>query len=115
MTGPPNSQFQVIPLGSCAIHHTRHDLVMEESQAHRTAIVDCRVSSRDQIENTSLESQERYCREYAEKNGIRVFAVYVDKGESAKTADRTEFLKAISFCTNKKNNVDYFIVYKLDR
>jgi len=41
--------------------------------------------------------------------------VYVDKGESAKTVDRTEFTKAIAFCTSKKNKVDYFIVYKIDR
>jgi len=86
-----------------------------EPPAQKTGILYCRVSSKDQVENTSLESQERYCREYAEKNSIRIFDVYVDKGESAKTADRTEFMKAISFCTNKKNQVDYFIVYKLDR
>jgi len=81
----------------------------------KTGIIYCRVSSKDQVENTSLESQERYCREFANKNGIHVLSVYVDKGESAKTADRTEFLKAIAFCRNKSNNVDYFLVYKIDR
>ncbi len=81
----------------------------------RNGIVYCRVSSLEQVDGTSLESQERMCREYAKREGITVLEVFVDRGESAKTADRTEFLKAISFCSQKKNKVDYFIVYKVDR
>lgn len=81
----------------------------------KTGVIYCRVSSKEQIENTSLESQERYCQEYAVKNGIRVLQVFVDRGESAKTADRPEFTRAIALCTNKKQHIDYFIVYKLDR
>jgi len=88
---------------------------MEETPSQKTGILYCRVSSKEQVENTSLESQERYCREYATRNDIAISDVYVDKGESAKTADRPEFMKAISFCINKNNRVDYFIVYKLDR
>jgi site-specific DNA recombinase len=83
--------------------------------AQPTAVVYCRVSSKDQVDGTSLESQERYCREWAERQGIRVLCVFVDKGESAKTADRTEFIKAISFCAQKRNGVKYFIVHKIDR
>ena len=86
-----------------------------ETIGQKTAILYCRVSSKEQIENTSLESQERSCREYAQRHDMQVLAVYVDKGESAKTADRTEFIKAIGFCTSKKNKVDYFVVFKLDR
>ena len=78
-------------------------------------VIYCRVSSLEQVEGTSLESQERMCREYAEREGIEVVGVYVDKGESAKTADRPEFLKAISFCAQKVNKTEYFLVYKLDR
>lgn len=55
------------------------------------------------------------CREYAKRENIDVLAVFVDRGESAKTADRTEFMKAISFCSQKKIKVDTFIVYKFDR
>ncbi len=78
-------------------------------------VIYCRVSSLEQVEGTSLESQERMCREYAERQGIEVSEVYVDRGESAKTADRPQFLKAISFCAQKKNKINYFLVYKLDR
>lgn len=86
-----------------------------EVTAQKTGIIYCRVSSKDQVENTSLESQERHCREFAKRQDIQILDVYVDKGESAKTADRTEFIKAIAFCRNKANHVDYFIVYKIDR
>ncbi len=81
----------------------------------KTAIIYCRVSSTDQLEGTSLESQERFCNEYAQKEGIKVLNTFIERGESAKTANRTEFTKAIAFCTDKKNQVDYFIVYKIDR
>lgn len=81
----------------------------------KTGIIYCRVSSKDQIEGTSLGSQERACKEYAERNSIKVLKTYVERGESAKTADRTEFNKALAFCSDKKNKVTFFIVYKLDR
>lgn len=81
----------------------------------KRGIIYCRVSSLEQVEGTSLESQERLCREYAEREHIEVLDVFVDRGESAKTADRPQFLKAISYCAKKSNQVDFFIVYKLDR
>ena len=81
----------------------------------KRGIIYCRVSSLEQVDGTSLESQERMCREYADRQGIEVLDVFVDRGESAKTADRPQFLKAISFCSLKRNKIDYFIVYKLDR
>lgn len=85
------------------------------SAPQQTGIVYCRVSSKEQVDGTSLESQERYCREWAERHHISVLYVFVDKGESAKTIDRAEFLKALTFCSQKKNAVNYFIVYKIDR
>jgi DNA invertase Pin-like site-specific DNA recombinase len=86
-----------------------------EKNISKTGIIYCRVSSTEQVENTSLESQERYCMEYAKRESIEILKVFVEKGESAKTADRTEFKNAIGFCANKKNKVNHFIVYKLDR
>ena len=81
----------------------------------KACIIYCRVSSKEQVEGTSLDNQERLCREYAERNGLSVLKVFVEMGESAKTADRTEFTKAIAFCTQKKGRVHQFIVYKIDR
>ena len=78
-------------------------------------IIYCRVSSLEQVDNTSLESQEVRCKEYASREGIEVVKVFIERGESAKTKDRTEFTKAITFCTDKVNKVGHFIVFKLDR
>src|SRR5665213_792227 len=83
--------------------------------ASKRGVIYCRVSSLEQVDGTSIESQERMCKEYAKREGIEVLEVFIERGESAKTADRTEFMKAIAFCSNKKNNVSVFIVYKLDR
>lgn len=83
---------------------------------NKTGIIYCRVSSSEQVENTSLESQEKYCREYAQREGIEIIEEpFVERGESAKTANRTEFQKAIARCSDKKSPVNFFIVYKVDR
>jgi site-specific DNA recombinase len=81
----------------------------------KTCINYCRVSSADQLEGTSLDTQEQLCREYAARSGIEVLEIFMERGESAKTANRTELNRAIAFCSRRKNRVDYFLVYKLDR
>ncbi len=81
----------------------------------KTAIIYCRVSSHEQVSGTSLAMQEQLCKDYAERNSLEVLKVYVEEGESAKSADRTQFQKALAFCADKKQSVDQFIVYKLDR
>ena len=86
-----------------------------KDELFKKGIIYCRVSSSEQVEGTSLESQQRMCEEYAKRENIEVLKIFVEKGESAKTANRTEFIKAISFCSDKKNEVNYFVVYKLDR
>ena len=71
----------------------------------KNGIIYCRVSSLEQVDGTSLESQERMCKEYAKRENVNVLQIFIERGESAKTADRTEFIKAISLCSNKKNKV----------
>ncbi len=79
------------------------------------AVIYCRVSSKEQVEGTSLESQEIACREYAARNRIEVARVFVERGESAKFADRTQLLELLAFCRNKVNAVDCLLVWKVDR
>ena len=86
-----------------------------EQIRQKTGIIYCRVSSKDQVSGTSLSSQERLCNEYAQREKIKILGVYIEKGESAKTAQRTEFNNAIQFCAGKKHKVNYFIVWKVDR
>ena len=61
-------------------------------------IIYCRVSSKEQIEGTSLETQEQACRECARSKNIKILKIFVERGESAKFADRTQLLELIDFC-----------------
>lgn len=78
-------------------------------------IIYCRVSSKEQIEGTSLESQEAACREYARSHNINTLEVFVEQGESAKFADRTQLLALIDFCRRNKGKVQVLLVWKVDR
>jgi DNA invertase Pin-like site-specific DNA recombinase len=79
------------------------------------AVIYCRVSSKEQVDGTSLESQELACREYAAKNRITVQKVFIERGESAKFADRTQLLELLAFCRDKSQRVDCLLVWKVDR
>src|SRR4051812_24161004 len=79
------------------------------------AIIYCRVSSKEQVEGTSLESQELACREYAARNHIDVLKIFIERGESAKFADRTQLLELLAFCRERKNVVQVLLVWKVDR
>jgi site-specific DNA recombinase len=79
------------------------------------AVIYCRVSSKEQIDGTSLESQEEACRVYAKQKGMEVLEVFVEEGESAKFADRTQLLTLIDFCRQNKGQVQALLVWKVDR
>jgi site-specific DNA recombinase len=91
---------------------------MNNSIKTNKAVIYCRVSSHEQVEEgNSLATQKRLCLEYASKNGYEVFEenIYIEKGESAKTINRTELNKMLRYCSEKKNKVNAVIFYKIDR
>ena len=79
------------------------------------AVIYCRVSSKEQIDGTSLKSQEDACRAYAAQQGMEVLKVFIEEGESAKFADRTQLLALIDFCRENKGQVQALLVWKVDR
>ena len=82
----------------------------------KKAVIYCRVSTKEQVdEGSSLESQIRVCTNYAIRNGYEIVHSFIEKGESAKTTDRTELQNLLAFCSNKKNRVSAVIIYKVDR
>ncbi len=88
---------------------------MNENNTKR-AVIYCRVSTKEQAEEgNSLVTQEKVCREYAEKNGYSIAEVYIEQGESAKTQDRTELQRMLHYCASKQHKVDAVIAYKIDR
>ena len=56
------------------------------------AFIYVRVSTQEQTNNLSLDTQRRLCIDYCERNGISVDRIFTEEGESAKTADRTQLL-----------------------
>src|SRR5215469_15188347 len=81
------------------------------------AVVYVRVSSAEQVEGYSLEVQERDCREYCDRHNLAVDRVFVDAGESAKTANRHEFQALFAYIAQKQNRtrVTHVVVDRLDR
>src|SRR5438445_12459858 len=78
-------------------------------------IIYTRVSSEEQVKGTSLRFQDEQCRKYCQERGIEVARVFSEEGESAKTADRTELLKALEYCRKNKGTLAAFVVAKVDR
>lgn len=82
---------------------------------HGDGIGYIRVSSDEQVKGTSLVMQEEKVRDCAKREGINLVHIFRDEGESAKTADRPGLLEALNHCSNNKETVKAFIVYKVDR
>lgn len=79
------------------------------------AVIYTRVSTKEQAENNqSLETQRKYCKQLAEKKGIDVIEYFGGTYESAKSDERKEFTKMLSFVKRNKS-VSYIIVYSYDR
>lgn len=79
------------------------------------AVVYCRVSTKEQTQNLSLPTQKKYCIEYCDRNGFGVERVFVEEGESAKTAERPQLQNLLSYCRLNKGRVQFVIVYALNR
>lgn len=74
-----------------------------------------RVSSAEQVKSLSLDTQERVCRDFCERKGWPVEAVWREEGESAATADRTELQRALRALTARGNRISRLVVYDLSR
>ncbi|WP_413814596.1 recombinase family protein [Candidatus Cryosericum septentrionale] len=88
---------------------------MAEITERKRAVIYTRVSSVEQTKGFSLETQERCCRDYAVGLGYDVAKVFVERGESAKTADRTELQSMLRYMALNSKSLEALIVYKVDR
>ncbi len=86
----------------------------------KRAVMYCRVSTAKQVnkdvapDGYSLPAQQEACMRKAEQLGAEVVEVYMDRGESAKTADRPQFQRMLARLKAERD-VDYVIVDKIDR
>ena len=74
-----------------------------------------RVSSKEQVTNFSLDSQEKVCGEFSKRSGYEVLKVFREEGESAKTTDRTKLKEMIRFCEINKKQISRIIFYNVSR
>ena len=79
------------------------------------AIIYIRVSDSRQESNSSLGNQEASCREWCERKGLDVARVFIERGESAKTADRTEFQSMFQYLEREHAAISHLVVDKFDR
>ncbi len=79
------------------------------------AVIYCRVSTKEQVQNLSLATQQSRCVDFCTHNDWAVLKVFRDEGESAKTADRPAFKQMLAFCQAKQNVVHFVVVHDLSR
>ena len=91
----------------------------KESAAEQRAVIYLRVSTKEQAEmggeaeGFSIPAQRDACRRKAESLGAVVAEEFVDRGESARTANRPELLRMLGYL--REQSVQYVIVHKVDR
>ena len=88
------------------------NVIMEKPKVD---IMYVRVSSNEQVIGFSLDNQEKFCREFSQKDEHSVLRIFREEGESAKTADRTQLQLMMRFCEQHKKQIARVIIYKVDR
>jgi DNA invertase Pin-like site-specific DNA recombinase len=79
------------------------------------AVIYLRVSTKEQAEEGySIPAQAETCRRFIAEKGWELADEYIDRGESARTADRPQ-LRAMLARVAEDRNVDCLVVHKLDR
>jgi DNA invertase Pin-like site-specific DNA recombinase len=79
-------------------------------------VVYTRVSTKEQAENNmSLETQRKHCEQFTVKSGYQIQGYFGGTYESAKTDERKEFNRMLSFVKKSKEKIAHIIVYSVDR
>jgi DNA invertase Pin-like site-specific DNA recombinase len=79
------------------------------------AVIYVRVSTKEQTENLSLPTQLRACEEYCRRQGYEILERFHEESESAKTTDRSELQKLLTYCRLNKGRVHFVVVFNLTR
>jgi site-specific DNA recombinase len=75
-----------------------------------------RVSTAEQANtNHSLPSQQRKFEHFCQHSGLPVVESFIDRGESARTADRPEFRRMLAYCKEHRHKISHLVVSDLSR
>lgn len=82
----------------------------------KKAVLYLRVSTEEQVDNFSLNTQEEICRREAQKRNYEIIEVFREEGRSAKTiSGRPVLISLLEYCRKNKGRVQAVFVYRLDR
>lgn len=82
----------------------------------KKAVIYLRVSTEEQVDNFSLDTQEDICRKEAEKRGYEIIEIFREEGRSAKSiVGRPVLINLLEYCRKNKNLIHAVFVYRLDR
>lgn len=82
----------------------------------KKAVLYLRVSTEEQVDNFSLDTQEEICRREAQKRNYEIIEVFREEGRSAKTiTGRPVLISLLEYCRKNKGRVQAVFVYRLDR
>ncbi|MES2970851.1 MAG: recombinase family protein [Patescibacteria group bacterium] len=84
--------------------------------AKQCAVIYLRVSTEEQVDNYSLDTQADLCRKEAERRGLTVMEIFREEGRSAKTIrERPTLIELLGYCRKNRKDIAAVIVYRLDR
>jgi DNA invertase Pin-like site-specific DNA recombinase len=96
--------------------------MLADTLTPKVAVSYLRVSTHEQaergggaVEGFSIPAQRDANKKKAASPGAFVVKEFVDRGESARSANRPELKKMLEYIDENKNRVDYVIVHKVDR
>jgi site-specific DNA recombinase len=88
----------------------------EGKTSGQNAVIYLRVSTEEQVENYSLDTQAELCKKEAERRGLGIIEVFREEGRSAKSIQgRPTLIQLLEFCRKHRKEIDAVIVYRLDR
>ena len=87
----------------------------KEEFTQKTALGYLRISDKKQIKGESLANQRESIQQYATANNIKVSEWFTDEAKSGKNTDREALQNLLRVATKKKGQIDYVIVYKMNR
>ncbi len=88
----------------------------EDAPGLKKAVLYLRVSSEEQVDNFSLDTQEDICRKEATKRGYEIVNLFREEGRSAKTiVGRPMLINLLEYCRKNKGIVSAVFIYRLDR
>ena len=76
-----------------------------------------RVSTKEQVDKTSLDMQVKECRRASDDAGVVITedCIFREEGESAKVTDRPELQRLLEYVRTHKKEVDVLYIWKIDR